>query len=157
MAQSERSIARSEATPFGWLENWNPFSDFFESSLRNRMLDEFFGERRRMGIPAMPLDVTEADGKYVLTAEVPGVDKKDITIECKDGVLSIRGEKKSQREETREKARILERSYGAFSRTLALPDDADVDHVEASFRDGVLRIEIQKKPGAKVKAIAIKS
>ena len=105
----------------------------------------------------MPLDVTEADGKYVLTAEVPGVDKKDITIECKDGVLSIRGEKKSQREETREKARILERSYGAFSRTLALPDDADVDHVEASFRDGVLRIEIQKKPGAKAKAIAIKS
>jgi HSP20 family protein len=156
MANPERSLARIE-TPFGWLER-GPFAELFGGSLRMpRFFDEAFGERGIAGIPAMPLDVTEADGHYVVTAEVPGVDKKDLTVECKDGALTIRGEKRSQREETKEKARLLERTYGAFSRTLVLPQDADADQVNAAFRDGVLRIDIQKKPAAKPRTVAIKS
>jgi HSP20 family protein len=152
----ERALARLEH-PFGWLER-SPFADFFGGPTRmHRFFDDTFGERGVAGIPALPLDVTEADGHYVLTAELPGVDKKDLSVECKDGALSIRGEKRSQREETKEKARLLERTYGAFSRTLVLPEDADVDQVNASFRDGVLRVEIQKKPAGKPKTVAIKS
>jgi HSP20 family protein len=154
MSKTERSLARAE-TPFGWLER-SPFSELFGGPRLQRWFDEAFTERGLAGIPALPLDVTEADGHYVLTADVPGVDKKDLTVECKDGTLSIRGEKRSQREETKEKARLLERTYGAFSRTLILPDDADVDQVSASFKDGVLRIEVQKKPTAKPKTVAIK-
>ncbi len=156
MGKTERGLARLE-TPFGWLER-SPFADLFGGSTRmQRFFDDAFAERGVASIPALPLDVTEADGHYVLTAEVPGVDKKDLTVECKDGALSIRGEKRSQREETKEKARLLERTYGAFSRTLVLPEDADVDQVNASFKDGVLRIEIQKKPATKPKTVSIQS
>src|SRR5688572_22864127 len=137
MAKTERSLARVD-TPFG-------FSELFGGPARmQRWMEEAFGDRGLASLPALPLDVTEADGHYVMTAELPGVDKKDLTVECQNGALSIRGEKRSQREETKEKARLLERSYGAFSRTLVLPDDADLDQVNATFRDGVLRIEIQK-------------
>ena len=154
MAKTERSLAREGA--FGWLER-SPFAELFDSSTRmNRLLGEFFGERGLAGMPALPLDVTETDRSYVLNAEIPGVDKKDLTIECRDGMLSIHGEKRSQREENKEKARLLERTYGAFSRSLALPDDADVEQVSASFRDGVLRVEIQKKAGAKSRSVVIK-
>ena len=156
MSKTERSLARAEH-PFGWLER-GPFAEFFAGPARmQRWFDDAFGEHGLGRIPSLPLDVTEADGHYVLTAEVPGVDKKDLTVECKDGAISIRGEKRSERQETKEKARLLERTYGAFSRTLVLPEDADVDQVNAAFRDGVLRIEIQKKPAGKPKTVAIKS
>ena len=127
MSKTERALARLE-TPFGWLER-GPFAELFGGHRMQRFFDEAFGDRRLANLAAPPLDVTEADGHYVLTAEVPGVDKKDLTVECKDGAITIHGEKRSQREESKEKARLLERTYGAFSRTLVLPDDADVDHV----------------------------
>lgn len=155
MSRTERALARAEH-PFGWLER-SPFAELFGGPSRmQRWFDDAFGDRVLPRIPALPLDVTEADGHYVMTAEVPGVDKKDLTVECKDGALTIRGEKRSQREETKEKARLLERTYGAFSRTLVLPEDADADQVNASFKDGVLRIEIAKKPVSKPKTVAIK-
>jgi len=156
MSESEAAVARAEeSSPLGWLESFAPFADLF--GRRNRWIEEFFADQRLASVmPKLPIDVTESEKEYVVTAEVAGVDKKDLTIECKGGVLSIRGEKKSEREETRDQARVLERSYGAFSRTLALPEDADLDHVSASFKDGVLRIEIQKRPGPKSKTIAIK-
>jgi HSP20 family protein len=122
------------------------------------MMDEILGERTRLPtLTSPPIDVTETDGSYVVTAEVPGVKRDDLTVECKDGAITIRGEKKSEREETREKARLLERAYGAFSRSLTLPSDADVERMNASFKEGVLRIEVQKKPEAKAKTVAIKS
>ena len=155
MARSDQ-LSRSDR-PSGWLDR-SPFSDLFDSPGRmNRWMHDFFRDRNFPALPALPVDVTEDDGHYVLSAELPGVERKDLTVECRDGLLSIQGEKRSQREERNEKARLLERSFGAFSRTLALPDDADVDHVNASFRDGVLRIEIQKKPSQepRTKTIAI--
>ena len=136
--------------PFGWLER-SPFSDLFDSPGRmDRWMQDFFRDRS-FGKADFPVDVTEADANYIVSAEVPGVQRKDLTLECDDGLLTIRGEKRSQREETKEKARLLERSYGSFSRTLALPDDADLEHINASFRDGVLRIEIQKKESSRTK------
>ena len=154
MARLEGSLIRSERPPFGWLERWSPFSDLFGTS-RRRGPDDFFTEPRLPAIVYPAVDVTETDDRYVLSAEIPGVDKKDICIECKDGVLSLQGEKRSQREENGDKGCLLERRYGAFSRSLGLPDDADPDRIDASFHDGVLRIEIRKKPGTKPRTVAI--
>ena len=158
MTEAEKQITRWDPFRELALEHRFPFHDLGALPTRlARMMDEVFGERPRLPTITSPaIDVTETDNLYVVTAEVPGVKKEDLSVEFKDGVLGIRGEKKSEREETKEKARLLERAYGAFSRSLTLPSDANVDDVDASFKDGVLRIEIQKKPEAKGKVVAIK-
>ena len=147
----ERQIARLDP-----LRELSAFD--FPSSRLGRLIDEVFGERPQVvGLKAPVVDVTEDDSKYTVSAEVPGVKREDLTVECRDNVLTIRGEKKSVREETKEKARLLERSYGAFSRSFTLPADADTDQVHARFKDGVLEIEIQKRLEAKPRTVAIKS
>lgn len=141
---------------------WNPFDDLGalapwmgRPDLRQRM-DEIFGEQSRSGMVVPAIDVTEADGQYLISAEIPGVKKDDLTIEVQEHSLTIRGEKKSEREETKDKARRLERSYGAFSRSFALPADADENKIEASFEDGVLKVTVAKRPEAKPQQVAIK-
>jgi HSP20 family protein len=152
--EREKQIARWD--PFReLLESWDPFREVGLGPWRlGRVFDEILGERGRAMRP--PIDVTETDSSYVVTVEVPGVKKGDLSVELEEGVLTIRGEKKSERDETREKGRRLERFYGAFSRSLSLPADADPEKVAAAFTDGVLRVEVQKKPGTKPKQIAIK-
>lgn len=158
MAEEEsKHIARWD--PFRDLAAWEPWGGFREGSRLARLMDEMFGERPRLGlgvtVPAV--DVTEADDHYLISAEIPGVKRHDLTLEVREGVLSLRGEKRSEREETKEKARILERSYGAFSRSFSLPADADPEKISAKFEDGVLKVTIAKRPEAKAKAISIKS
>ena len=151
---TERRVSRWD--PFAELASFGDFPSF--RSRLGRLLEGSLGEEIGPSIvPAPAVDITESDGEYAITAEIPGVDKDDLTIELQDGVLTIRGEKKSQREEKREKARLLERSYGAFSRSFSLPSDADPDKVEASFSDGVLTIKVLKRPEAKPKQVAIKA
>jgi HSP20 family protein len=102
------------------------------------------------------VDISEDDGHYIVTAEVAGAKKDDVTVELEDNVLTIRGEKKSEREEKDEHRRYVERTYGSFSRSFSLPGNADPDRVEASIEDGVLTIEIGKREEAKPKTIAVK-
>lgn len=137
--------------PFG---DWNPFREFGSFP---RLFRETFPEGTRGSVlNRPPIDVTEDEENYSISVELPGVERDDITVECKDGILTVRGEKKSEREEKREHARLLERRYGAFSRSLSMPQDADLDHISAKFADGVLRVNIQKKPEAKAQTVAIK-
>ncbi len=147
------------------LARWDPFADldlfegrspFREFGSLRRMMDEFLGERARPTLLAPTVDITESDDQYAVSAEVPGVKKDDLTLELQEGVLTIRGEKKQERDEKKEKGRRLERYYGAFSRSFSLPSDADSDKVDASFTDGVLNITIPKKPEAKPAQVAIK-
>ena len=156
-----KSVARWD--PFGELEAWEPLRDWpfreFGPQVRlGRMLEELFGARpgRRGGL-APAVDVSEDDGNYVVTVELPGAKKEDVTVECHDRVLTIRGEKKSEREEKKEKGRYLERSFGAFSRSFTLPANADPERVQAGFKDGILTISIAKSEVAKPKVISIKS
>jgi HSP20 family protein len=148
------------------LARWDPFRDLdlFEGwgSLRDptrfaRLLDDVFGERRgaRQLVPAM--DVDESDDQYAITVEVPGVAKEDVTVEVHENVMTIRGEKKSEREGKKEKSRWVERRFGSFSRSFTLPSNADPEKVKATFQDGILRIEIAKSEESKPKVIAIKS
>ena len=105
-------------------------------------------------VPAV--DITEDDEQYVITAEVPGAKKDDVTIEMHDNVMTVRGEKRSEREEAREHSRHVERSYGSFSRAFTLPANAAGNQVKASFTDGVLTVTIPKAEEAKPKIISIK-
>lgn len=154
----EREEGRSLATrrPFGELERWA--SEAFFPSRMGRLLDDLFREsptgRGKEFLPVV--DVTENDAQYTITAELPGTSKDDVHVELSEGMLTIRGEKKSEREETKERSRYVERSYGSFTRAFTLPSDADGDRLVASFKDGVLTINVPRKEEAKPRTIAIK-
>jgi HSP20 family protein len=154
--KTEKGKEREARTPAVWdpfreletiFEDWRPF----ELSPRFRRLLE-----QRPSVFAPAIDVHEADKEYVVTAEVPGVAKNELTLEVDEGMLTIRGEKKSEREEKKERRRWVERTYGAFSRSFRLPADAQVDKIDASFKDGVLTIKIPKSEARKPKTVAVK-
>lgn len=130
------------------------------SSLQ-REIDRVFADFGR-GLPALgdfgkgaglKVNVAETDSAFEVTAEIPGVDAKDIDVQLKDGVLTIRGEKKDEREEKDEKKNyhLVERSYGMFERSFTVGNDIDVDKISAAFDKGVLKVTLPKLAEAKAK------
>ncbi|MCG8590091.1 MAG: Hsp20/alpha crystallin family protein [Proteobacteria bacterium] len=105
---------------------------------------------------APAVDVSENDERYTITAELPGTKKADVSVELHDGILTIRGEKRSEREEQGEYRRHVERSFGTFSRSFSLPTKIDENDVKARFDEGVLTVEIKKAQDAKPRTVAIK-
>jgi HSP20 family protein len=105
------------------------------------------------------LDLGATDKAYTIAVEVPGVDEKDVTVEIANDTLTIRGEKKQEKEEKDRNYYRMERSYGSFQRVLSLPEDADQDGVSATFKNGVLRVTMPRKaaPQAQVRQIEIQS
>lgn len=144
-----------------WLVPWDPFEEFdpfarwpFRSSVRPaRLLESAWGTRRGF---APVVDVSEDDDHYTVTAELPGVKKDDVTIELHERVLTIHGEKRSEREEKTARRHHVERSFGAFSRSFTLPANADPDQIRARFEEGVLTVEIRKMEEAKPRTVTIK-
>jgi HSP20 family protein len=137
----------------------DPLRDFFEQPLR---LTRFFdrpqgGAIASAGGWAPALDINETKDGYVVSIELPGTRKEDISVECQDNLLTIRGQKKSERE-GHEGAHVhyTERTFGSFSRTVRLPADSTGD-AKASFRDGVLTIDIPKTEERKPRSVAIES
>ena len=112
----------------------------------------------RNGFMAVKFNVAETDKAVEVTADMPGVDAKDISIELKDGVLTVKGEKKADKEEKDKNYHLVERSYGMFERAFSLGADVETDKVEASFDKGVLKIVLPKLATAqpKVKKIEVK-
>ena len=113
----------------------------------------FTGEREF----APAFDVSETEGELIVTAEIPGMDKKDLDIHLSDGVLTVKGEKKQEKEDKKENYHCIERRYGSFSRTMRLPVDVDTEKVDAAYKDGVLRITLPKSETVKPKKIDIKN
>ena len=133
------------------------------TSLSN-LLDDFLGSGifnawdRDISLVNYPrVDIVEEKDTYKITADMPGLDKKDITVEVKNGVLAISGEKKEEKSE-RDKNRYyhFERRFGSFRREFALPDHVDAEHVEAKYANGVLELTLKKTEAAKPKAIEVK-
>mmetsp|Transcript_3980 Transcript_3980/g.5580 ORF Transcript_3980/g.5580 Transcript_3980/m.5580 type:complete len:152 (-) Transcript_3980:13-468(-) len=132
---------------------WTEVDPFSEMDRMQRQIDSLFsmvpsdksskGERKR-SFWNPTCDLRETDKEIILHAELPGVKKEDINIELKDGRLSITGEKKLEKKEENEKFHRVERTYGKFSRTLAVPDGVQADHIKASFTDGVLEVSLPK-------------
>jgi len=115
----------------------------------NRVFDAFFGPtagtasaRPRRWIP--PMDLVEKDDKLILRADLPGLDHDDVSIEIKDGVLTVSGERRAEDETKADGFYRVERSYGAFSRSLSLPEGIDAERVVAEFDRGVLEVTIPK-------------
>jgi HSP20 family protein len=111
------------------------------------------------GVIAPEIDYAETGDNIVISTELPGVDQKDVDISLDDDVLTIRGEKRSSRDETKENYRYAERTFGAFERRVALPTGVDANQAKAEFTKGVLKITLPKPaPAASdTKKIAIKT
>jgi len=112
-----------------------------------------------VGLSAPAVDVVEKEKEYQITAELPGLDEKDIEVNVADDVLSIRGEKKEEWEEKDKNYHLSERRYGSFQRTFQLPSGIDAENIAATFQKGVLTVTLPKTPEAqkKEKKIAIQA
>ena len=96
------------------------------------------------GMIAPSIDVHENEKELVIAAELPGMEEKDVQLSFRDGVLTIKGEKKSERDETKDDVHISERSYGSFQRSFRVPDTVEVDKATADFEKGVLKVTLPK-------------
>jgi HSP20 family protein len=103
------------------------------------------------------MDIREQGNAIVLEAEIPGADRDALKLEVKDGVLSLKGEKRREHSEENGGVYRSERAYGAFTRRFLLPEEVDGDKIEAAYKDGVLTIILPKKPELAPKRIAVKT
>jgi len=124
------------------------FDRFFEPRM-----DEFFA----LGEWAPTLDLSETKDALVARIEVPGIEPKDIQVSLQDQLLTIKGEKKQEKEEKDARQHRIERSYGAFTRAVRLPVAVDAEKVTATFKNGLLTVTLPKTPAAKGSTIPIKA
>ena len=156
-----RMSALTKWSPFRRSPSWDPFRELEE--MRNR----FFAELGR-GLPIFrtepeewftptewmpPVHIEEDDREYLLKAELPGMKKEDVKLKVERGTLSISGERKEEKDK---KHHRVERSYGAFMRSFALPEVVRSEKVSAEFKDGILTVHVPKDEKAKPKAIEVK-
>jgi HSP20 family protein len=111
------------------------------------------------GARDLKMNVAETGNEIEVTADVPGMEPKDIKVELREGILSIKGEKQAEKDDKGKDYHLVERSYGSFERSVMLPADVDADKVNASFDKGVLTIKLPKKPGSaeKIRKIEVKA
>lgn len=136
-------------------------SDPFLSLQRqmNRVFDDLLSRTQNGTVAALRLDVKEDDDAFHVTTDMPGMDEQEVDVTFNDGILTIRGEKKVERDEKKDTWHIIERSSGSFLRQISLPSDINADKIDAKFERGVLSIELPKQPATKAatKKIEIKS
>ncbi len=144
------------------ITRWDPFRDFATlQNQMNRLWQELPGraangeEFLTTGSFVPPVDVYEDEHNIVLKLEVPGIDEKDIDVRVENNTLTVRGERKFEKEEKEENFRRVERSYGSFARSFTLPNTVDTDNVHADYAHGVLTIKLAKRAEAKPKQIKI--
>ena len=140
---------------------WYPFRDLVTLRERmNRVFEEAFtssGEEKDLIASTWnpSVDIYEAENELVLTAEVPGVDEKDVEIKIEDNTLTIQGDRKFEKETKEENYHRIERSYGSFFRSFTLPRNIDQDKIKAERENGILKISLPKKPELKPKKVKI--
>ena len=145
------------------LTRWDPFREMDDLQKR---LNSIFGlspARQINGKEEMtvaqwlPLvDITEDEKEYLIKAELPEVRKEDVKVTVENGVLTISGERKLEKEEKDKRYHRIERAYGSFTRSFQVPDDADEAKVGAEFKDGVLVVRLAKSEKARPKSIEVK-
>jgi HSP20 family protein len=148
------------------ITRWNPFRELEEL---NDRLNRAFGRSalaRDAELPgkaelvafdwAPSVDITENTEEFQIKAELPEVKKEDVKVQVEDGVLTISGERKQEKEEKDKKWHRVERSYGSFMRTFNLPDNVDDAKIRADYKDGVLTLRLPKSATAKPKAVEVK-
>lgn len=148
------------------LIRWRPEADLTPrisdlSREMNRLFGSFFrgdvsdeGALATTWVPAV--DILEQDDSYTFEAELPGLNKEDVKISVQDNILTLRGEKKDERKESKKGYLRMETNYGSFSRSFTLPTTINASKIEAEYKDGVLKIHIPKAEEAKSKLIDVK-
>lgn len=144
------------------LIKWNPSAELEEISNR---LNRIFGRspvRTESGSEmlatvdwAPSVDISETDTAYLVKAEIPGVKKEDVKVTIQDGMLTIHGERKQEKEEKGKRFHRVERCYGSFMRSFRVPDDADESKVKAEFKDGMLNVTLSKSEKAKPRQVNV--
>jgi len=144
-------------------EDWTPFALLRQEM--NSLFDNFFRGfepepfETRLGAFSPRVDIAETDKEIKVTAELPGMDDKDIDVALTRDMLTIRGEKKEEKEEKGKNYYRMERSYGSFSRSIPLPSEIDTNKVKADFKKGILTVTLPKTPQAikETKKIQVKA
>ena len=145
------------------LVRWNPYRELEEVT---EQLNRMFGRpaaRRENGKELLTVadwipivDISETESAYVIKAELPDVKKEDVKVTVQEGVLTIQGERKQEKEEKGLKYHRVERSYGRFVRSFTLPDYVDDTKVKAEFKEGILNLHLPKSEKTQPKAIEVK-
>ena len=142
------------------LMEWKPMSDLLDiRDEMNRIFDDFTRRPFRIGLRESgwnpSVDIAETNEEIVVKAELPGMTKEDVNISITDNILTLKGEKKQEKEVKEENYHRIERSYGSFQRSFTLPVKIQHEKVKATFKDGVLNISIPKAEEVKPKQIEI--
>jgi HSP20 family protein len=146
-----RRSARREVNPFALLQR--EIDRLFEDVGRGLPSPGTMGTLE----PTVSMDLVESDKDIELTVELPGMDPKDVDISIAGDVLTIKGEKKAEKEDKGKNYRVIERSYGSFMRSVELPAGVNPDSINASFSNGVLKVTVPKPAAAEAKKISVKS
>lgn len=140
------------------ITRWDPFRDVV--ALQNRMNNLFRGFDETESplttanfVPAV--DIYEDNEKVVLKLEVPGIEEKDLDVRVENHTLTVKGERKFEKEEKEENFHRIERRYGSFYRAFTLPTTVDTENVDAKYNAGILKLELKKKPEAQPKQIKV--
>ena len=154
MSEKKELVKRDEISPFGLMDSFDRIFDDF----RKGFDDIFLGPRfiTLPSIRAPVMDVLDEGDKYIVHAEVPGLDKEDVSIELSKNILEIKAEKKQEVEEKKEGYLRKERGYTSFYRQIALPEQVKTEKIEANLDKGILTITIPKKEPEPKKKIEIK-
>jgi HSP20 family protein len=141
---------------------WDPFRDLNILQERmNRAFEDAAGRRWKGDEPAATtswspaVDIYETDREILVQAELPGIDRKDIALQVENNVLTLKGDRRFEKETNQENYHRIERSYGGFSRTFAIPAIVDESGIRAEFKDGILKIALPKKEQMKARQIKI--
>jgi len=145
------------------ITRWEPFRDLLSTQDRfNRLFNQAFGRAFEGGDDelsartwAPAVDIYETEGNLVVKAELPGVDPKQVEVRVEDNTLYLKGERKFENEENKQNYQRVERAYGTFVRSFALPGSVESDKVAAEYNDGLLTITIPKREEAKPKTVKI--
>jgi HSP20 family protein len=140
---------------------WDPFRDMV--SLRekmNRLFEDVFtgrGDDKELASStwAPAVDIFETENELVMSAEIPGIDEKDIEIKLEDNTLTLKGERKFEKETKEENYHRIERSYGSFYRAFTLPNSVDLDKIHAEHENGILKITLPKRQELKPRNVKI--
>ena len=145
------------------MTTWNPLRDL--EDMHDRLLRTFGLGATRRGADdrqslttaewAPSVDITEDEHAYLIKAELPEVNKDDVKVTVENGVVTIKGERKFEKEEKNKKYHRIERSYGSFMRSFSMPDEADPNQVSADFKDGLLLVRLAKSEEKKPKYIEV--
>lgn len=129
------------------LPTYRWLSDVYQDPFHDEFFRRFFGDigtRERQAVFSPAVEITEEDGCYEVAAELPGLAREDVDVQVHDGVLTIKAERKEESEESRGNVHVSERRYGTFQRSFRLPEEADIDGIVASMKDGVLTLTIPR-------------